>query len=82
MLNLEIISPVGTIFAGQCLMAVVPVAGGELGVMQDHEAFIGVLQEGKVVVFNEKQEVIKEVLVANGGFAEIHDGQKLVVLVD
>ena len=80
MLKIEIISPAGVIFEGQCSMAVVPSAAGEIGVMQDHEAFVAALKEGKVAVYN-GQEIIKEIDVA-GGFAEIHDGQKLVVLVD
>jgi len=81
MLKIEIISPSGVIFEGQCFMAVVPSVAGEVGVMQDHEAFVSSLKEGKVLVYNDKQEVVKEVDVA-GGFAEISDGQKLIVLVD
>jgi len=81
MLKIEIISPSGVIFEGQCFMAVVPSVAGEIGVMQDHEAFVSSLKEGKVLVYNDKQEVVKEVDVA-GGFAEISDGQKLIVLVD
>ncbi len=81
MLKIEIISPTGVIFEGQCSMAVVPSVAGEIGVMQDHEAFVSSLKEGKVLVYNDKQEVVKEVDVA-GGFAEISDGQKLIVLVD
>ena len=81
MLKIEIISPMGAIFEGQCSMAVIPSAAGEIGVMQDHEAFVAALKEGKVIVYNEKQEIVQEVDIA-GGFAEIHDGQKLVVLID
>lgn len=80
MLKIEIISPTGVIFEGQCSMAVVPSTAGEIGVMQDHEAFVANFKEGKVVVYN-GQEIIKEIDVV-GGFAEIHDGQKLIVLVD
>lgn len=81
MLKIEIISPAGIIFEGSCYMAVVPSVAGEIGIMQDHEAFIATLKEGKVAVYNEKQEIVKE-LAALGGFAEINDGKKLTVLID
>jgi len=81
MLKVEIISPAGVIFDGQCLMAVIPSVAGEIGVMQDHEAFISSLQQGKITIHNDKQEIIKEVEVASG-FAEINDGKKLVLLID
>lgn len=81
MLNIEIISPAGVVFAGKCNLAVVPSQAGDIGVMQDHEAFVAALREGKVAVYNDKQEILKEVEIA-GGFAEIHDGANLKVLVD
>lgn len=82
MLNIEIISPAGIIFQGPCYMAVIPAANGESGVMEDHEAFVAQLLAGKVVVYNDKQEIIKEVETKTGGFAEIHDGKRLIVLLD
>lgn len=82
MLNIEIISPEGIIFQGQCSMTVVPSAAGEAGVMEDHEAFVAELIPGKVTVYNERQEVIKEIEAKTGGFAEIHDGKRLIVLLD
>ena len=81
MLKIEIISPAGVIFEGPCSLAVVPSAAGEIGVMEDHEAFVAQLKAGTVSVFNEKQELLKAIEVA-GGFAEIHDGKMLKVLID
>ena len=82
MLNVEIISPEGIIFQGQCAMTVVPSAAGEAGVMEDHEAFVAELIAGKVTVYNEKNEIVKQVETKTGGFAEIHDGKRLIVLLD
>ncbi len=82
MLNIEIISPLRIVFQGQAHMVVVPSVAGESGVMEGHEAFVSELQAGKISVFNDKQEIIAEAEVANGGFAEIHDGKKLVILLD
>ncbi len=81
MLKIEIISPAGHIFEGACLMTIVPSVAGEIGVMEGHEAFVSALKEGKIVVYNEKQEAIKN-LEIKGGFAEINDGKKLIILVD
>lgn len=81
MLKIEIISPAGVVFEGPCYLATLPSVAGEIGVMQDHEAFVAALKEGKIIVYNEKQEVLKELDVV-GGFAEIHDGKKLIILVD
>lgn len=81
MLKIEIISPLGYVFEGSCFMAVIPCIAGEIGVMQNHEAFVSLLKEGKISIYNEKQEIVKEVDVKSG-FAEINDGKKLIVLVD
>ncbi len=81
MLNVEITSPEGIIFEGKCHMVVLPSTGGDVGVMQGHEAMVATLREGKVTIYNEKQEVEKEI-ATTGGFMEVFDGQKLLVLLD
>lgn len=81
MLNVEIISPEGVIFHGKCAMVTIPSVAGDAGIMQGHEAFVAELKEGKVVVYNEGQEIVKEVEITSG-FAEIHDGERLIVLLN
>jgi len=81
MFNVEIISPQGLIFQGQCLMTVVPSLVGDIGVMQGHEAFLAQLREGKILVYNEVNEVVQDISIKTGT-AEIHDGERLLVLVD
>jgi len=81
MLNVEIISVENIIFQGKCAMVTVPSVAGDAGIMQGHEAFIAELKEGKIILYNEGQEIIKEIDVVSG-FAEIHDGERLVVLLD
>jgi F0F1-type ATP synthase epsilon subunit len=39
-LYLEIASPQGMIFQGECHLVVIPASEGEIGVMASHEAFI------------------------------------------
>jgi F-type H+-transporting ATPase subunit epsilon len=80
-LKLEILSPSGVIFKGDCAMVVVPSAAGEIGVMKGHEAFITNLQEGQVAIYNDQQEIIKSFEV-KAGFAEMQSEEKLLVLLD
>ena len=69
-LKLEIISPEGVVFAGDCHMAVVPSVAGEMGVMRGHESVVAALHEGKITIYDDKQEIIKQIAVS-GGFAEV-----------
>lgn len=80
-LKLEIISAEGVIFRGECFMAVVPSTLGDIGFMQDHEVVITLLREGQITIFDDQQNVIKQISIT-GGSAEIDDSGKLLVLVD
>lgn len=80
-LNLEIISAKGVIFKGECHMATVPSVDGEIGVMQAHEAVIAKLREGQITIHDDKENIIKQIEVS-GGYAEVCDGNKLIVLLD
>lgn len=81
LLSVEIVSPQGIIFKGDCHLVVVPASSGELGLMSDHEAIITDLQEGKIEIFNEQESSIKSFEI-KGGFAEINNNKKLSILVD
>lgn len=80
-LNLEIISIHGVVFEGECNMAVVPSVEGDIGVMYGHESLIAKLREGQIMIFDDKQNVVKEIAV-KGGLAEMHGAETLSVLVD
>ena len=80
-LSLEIISPTGIIFKGDCHMAVIPSVSGEIGVMYGHEAVVVSLKEGQIVAYDDKQNPIKT-LDVKSGFAEMQSLEKLLVLVD
>ena len=80
-LNIEIISVEGIIFRGECLMAVVPSIEGDLGIMQNHEAVMAKLKAGVVKVFDNSQNVIKQIEIA-GGYAEMAGADKLIILID
>ena len=80
-LNLEIISVQGVILKCQCDMVVVPSVEGEIGVMYGHESIIAKLKEGQISVYDDKQNIIKQIEITSG-YAEMHGAEKLSVLVD
>jgi len=80
-LMLEIISPTGVLFKGDCAMATVPSVEGEMGLMYGHEAVVAALGEGQVKIFDDKQNVVKTFDVKSG-FAEMQGTKKLLVLLD
>ena len=80
-LKLEIISPAGTLFKGDCAIVTVPSVEGEMGVMYGHEAVIVSLQEGQIKVLDDGQNVVKTFDVKSG-FAEMRGAEKLLVLLD
>lgn len=79
-LNVEIISPEGSIFNGFCYLVTVPSLEGEIGFMADHEAVLAGLKEGKIAIFDAYQNILKEFSVVSG-FAEMFNN-RLLVLVD
>jgi F-type H+-transporting ATPase subunit epsilon len=80
-LNLEIISPTGILFKGNCHMAVVPATEGEIGLMKGHEIIITTLKTGQLLVLDEKQNQIAQFDIASG-FAKMQDADNLLILID
>ncbi len=81
MLNVEIISAIGVVFEGVCDMVVVPSVSGEIGVMQNHEAFVAQLKEGEVCVYDNDKNIIKKIEI-QGGTAQINDSNRVLILID
>ena len=79
-LQLEIISPEGYLFQGSCYLATIPAADGQMGLMADHEAVLTKLLAGKITIFDDKNNILKEYAV-HSGFAEMFNN-KLLVLID
>jgi len=80
-LNLEIISPNGILFKGECRLAVVPSVEGDLGIMAGHEMVIVSLREGKIDIYDDKETLIKSFEVTTG-FAKMQAANDLLVLLD
>jgi len=80
-LHIEIISPAGIVFDGNCHMAVIPTTNGELGIMNNFEPTLARLSKGKIDIYNESEKISKHFEVTEGGFAHNVEG-KLLVLLD
>ena len=80
-LLVEIISPSGVLFKGNCYMAVIPSTLGDIGVMNGHEVVVVSLREGQIHLYNDQQH-IKKLFDVKGGFAEVQASGKLLALVD
>ncbi len=81
MIDVQIISVEGIIFNDKVAQLVVPGVNGEIGIMKDHESFIAELKEGEIIVYDESGNKIKEFKVKKGT-AEMHQNEKLSVLID
>jgi F-type H+-transporting ATPase subunit epsilon len=79
-LQVEIISPNGFLFDGNCHLVTMPCVNGDMGIMFDHQAILSSLREGKVTIFDNQQNILQEFFVKSG-FAEMFNN-KLLILVD
>ena len=80
-LQVEIISPNGKLFLGNCNMVVIPGTEGEIGVMYGHELILARLKQGEIAIYNQNQNVTKK-LEISGGFAKLLKDDRLLILVD
>ncbi len=80
-LKLEIVSTEKILFDGDCSMATIPSSLGEMGVMAGHEMFVTNLKQGVINIYDEKNAVI-DLIEIKGGFAEMKNEKKLLVLVN
>ena len=80
-LHLEIVSPNETLYNDSCYMAVLPLVSGCNGIMQNHSAFVSTLQSGEIIVYDSENNIIKTISVQSG-FAQIENGQHLLVLIN
>jgi F0F1-type ATP synthase epsilon subunit len=49
--------------------------------MQNHSAFVSTLQSGEIIVYDSENNIIKTISVQSG-FAQIENGQHLLVLIN
>ncbi len=78
-LNLEVVTPSGSIFNGQAVEVTLPGEEGEFGVLPHHAALTTLLKAGVIDIEKENKSV--ESIVVNWGVVQV-DEAKVVVLVD
>ena len=81
-LQVEIISPTGIVFQGNCNIASIPTIDGDLGVMYNHESFIAKLKSGEIKIFKDSVQTPYKEFSIEGGFAEIENQGKVLILID
>jgi F-type H+-transporting ATPase subunit epsilon len=79
-LHVEIISPSGVVFDGNCHMVTIPGTNGDLGIMNNHEPTLAKLREGKISLFDKDQKLSKEFDIVSGFANNVEN--KLLILVD
>lgn len=77
--TLNIITPENLLLEQVVTSATLPLIDGEVTILPEHEAYIGICKPGAVVMKDEKG--VESVFATSGGFIEFH-GDKLMVLVD
>ncbi|MDR2904889.1 MAG: F0F1 ATP synthase subunit epsilon [Helicobacteraceae bacterium] len=78
-LHLEVITPLGKVFAGDVKSVTLPGADGEFGVLPHHASLVSLLAAGIIDV--DMTDGNRESIAIDSGYAEIA-GDKMIVLVD
>ena len=78
-LNLEIVTPVGSVVTAEAEEVVLPGKLGEFGVLDGHIPFLSALQPG---VVRYRKAADWQRLAIGSGFAEVGAGHKVLVLTD
>ncbi len=79
-LHVEIISPAGIVFDDYCHMATIPGNNGDLGIMYDHEPILTRLHEGKISIYSDNNNILKNIEITGGFAHNVED--KLLILID
>ncbi|MDR3162331.1 MAG: F0F1 ATP synthase subunit epsilon [Helicobacteraceae bacterium] len=78
-LHLEVITPLGRVFAGDVKGATLPGADGEFGVLPNHASLVSLLIAGVIDIV--KLDGTVESIAVDSGYVEIA-ANKMIVLVD
>ena len=77
-IQLDIVTPEKVVYSETADMVTAPGTLGEFGILPGHAAFITTLDQGKIVIRKDGQEVR---ITVSGGFAEVVD-DKVIILAD
>lgn len=77
-IKFKIVTPERTVFEDEIDQATLPVTGGEVTILPEHQSYIASLSTGEIMIKKGKNEVL---LFVSGGFLEFH-ANLLTVLAD
>lgn len=77
-MELNIITPDQSVFSGQATSVTVPGSAGSFEILKDHAPIISTLEDGKVIIRNDKNI---EIIIIKGGVVEVLNN-KITVLAE
>lgn len=77
-MELNIITPDQSVFNGQATSVTVPGSAGSFEILKDHAPIISTLEDGKVIIRNNKDI---EIIIIKGGVVEVLNN-KITVLAE
>lgn len=75
--QVDVVSPEATIWSGEATFLVAKTPEGEIGILADHEALMGALVTGPVVIEVESGE--RTTIGVHGGFIQVLENQVTLV---
>jgi len=79
-ISFDLVSPENLIFNDEVGMIIVPGKDGDFGVLPGHSKVMSSLRPGRVMVYGEGKNLLKDFFVS-GGFAEVNP-EKCIVLAE
>jgi len=81
LLNIEIITPQGIVFKGNCYAITLPTLEGEIVIAPSHEAIVSNLVKGFVKLLDSQLKPLQNIEI-EGGFAKISNGTDLFLITN
>ena len=72
-LRVEVVSAEGLIWEGDAVQVIARTTEGDIGIMANHEPFLGILVPGAAEVFTTEGQ--REVVAVDGGFMSVSDNR-------
>ena len=72
-LRVEVVSAEGLIWEGDAVQVIARTTEGDIGILANHEPFMGILVPGAAEVFT--TEGVREIVAVDGGFLSVSDNR-------
>ncbi|HBG81470.1 TPA: ATP synthase F1 subunit epsilon [candidate division CPR2 bacterium] len=78
-LHLKITTPERVLVDEEAREVIVPTKSGQISILPSHTALVAEITPGEMLIRNEKEE---KVALVYGGFVEVQEGSKVIILAD